>query len=356
MATPFVGRQRHSSRGGTSSWQFTIAAATACTVSFVVVTYYYYFCVSQRQKEHHSRNNHKREGPENDNKTSVEPIRHLTIQCCGNSMQYYNDCPKVLEEMIKHGDSNVQTITQDSCLRGGANLSSLYMKGNGMKGKFKDNIGSPTVQNLLTSSTSTDLSSNNSKVVVILNDHTLHPARVHTRNQSIKILKEKYIPLLLANKNRNKHVIIIQTPAYRLRGMRDTNDLGTFDEFTTAVYQGIQEYCNVLNVESKKIVSSCHVAPVGEAYRRLKHTNANLWHKLYANDDFHPSPHGTYLQACILYCMILSQPPNRIYKNTAAYLWKHARYMQPLDQQPSLPLPTNQEAEELRKLACLICF
>jgi hypothetical protein len=126
-------------------------------------------------------------------------------------------------------------------------------------------------------------------------------------------------------------------------------------------------------------VRACVIAPVGEAYRYLHHHNPALWNKLYSWDDFHPSPHGTWLQACVIYCTCFGtktadtpqQQPrgdsgsNKNSKSVRLLLppqppvynplwWEKSRYMQPPDQKP-LPLPTAEEAMELRRVACLVC-
>jgi len=98
---------------------------------------------------------------------------------------------------------------------------------------------------------------------------------------------------------------------------------------------------------------------VGEAYRYLHDTNKDLWHKLYSHDDFHPSPHGTWLQACVLFCTCF---PGNDADGVAAILppmykpewWDKSRVMQPSNE-PPLPRPTLEEAMELRRVAGVVC-
>merc|ERR1712176_1353353 len=81
------------------------------------------------------------------------PSETLKIAFIGNSIQYYNDFPRVMQAIS--GDH----IEQNSCLRGGASFSTFLKKGNGMKHRFNStnalrsdgtyDIGSPTVYDLL---------------------------------------------------------------------------------------------------------------------------------------------------------------------------------------------------------------
>jgi hypothetical protein len=51
---------------------------------------------------------------ENDNDTtSIIRVAHI-----GNSIQYYNDCPRLLQQLLE--ERFQKFVVQDSCLRGGA--------------------------------------------------------------------------------------------------------------------------------------------------------------------------------------------------------------------------------------------
>jgi hypothetical protein len=269
----------------------------------------------------------------------------------GNSIQYYNDCPRLLEHMLR---TRFHSVQQDSCFRGGASFSSLLEDGNGMRSKFssrpevskKDDgrfdVGAPTVEELLQEAPWD---------VVIMNDYTQGPARPEKKRTSLKVLKRKYIPMfekVVASTDKSLTVIFIQTAAY-LSPVKDSEDLGSFDEFTEKLRQGYQEYEEYVNLWNPKIVAK--VAPVGLAYQYIKNTRGDdAWAKLYARDDFHPGPLGTYLEACVLYCTIVGEAPP---KYDVAW-WATARYMQPPEEVP-LPLPTDQEAAMLWGAACHVC-
>lgn len=78
---------------------------------------------------------------------------YTRVAFIGNSMMYFNDCPRFLSQLSK-GE-----IIQDSCLRGGSSLISIYAKGNGMLEKFRSqnamkddgtyDIGASSVSELL---------------------------------------------------------------------------------------------------------------------------------------------------------------------------------------------------------------
>lgn len=280
---------------------------------------------------------------------SSDPTDSSLIQIAhiGNSIQYYNDCPRLLQWMFKthYGNAN-----QDSCLRGGASLVSILRKGNGMAGKFASpnalrpdgtyDIGSPTVMDLL-GSKAWDF--------VIMNDHTQSPARMDTRKEALKELEKSYLPML-EKMNKMPLVVFLMTAAYR-KPVKDSEDLGSFDDFTELLRSGYAEY--------QKVIPNSVVAPVGLAYLEVRKKYPKLdgdndskfsWEWLYARDDFHPSPHGTLLEAFVLFATIVGQEPPEY--NPA--WWDTARYMQPADEE-ALPLPSLEEGALLRDFACLIC-
>lgn len=273
-----------------------------------------------------------------DNAFSTNEIR---IAFCGNSMQYFNDCPRLVQQMIETAFPSSVRILQDSCLRGGATLSSLFQNGNGMSEKFglvDDDIGQPTVSHLfrlpsvLSSSSNSDSSSWD---FVVLNDHTQAPAREETAQDSKKVLAESYVPLL-----NGARPILIQTPAYRKAGIKDSEDLGDFESMTQRLREGLHSYLTVLPKHAR-------IAPVGEAYRLIRQRNVKLWKLLYSWDHFHPSPYGTWLQACVIFCVCFGRRP----PNYNAQWWERSRYMQPPDE-PPLPRPTDEEAQQLLLIAC----
>jgi len=404
----------------------------------------------------------------------------------GNSIQYYNDCPRLLERMllqdsvhrVNNNNNNNNRVYQDSCLRGGATLPSLWWDGNGMRRKFSErlndvhdgvgvgvgvvvDIGAPTVRDLLLhknhktkkkcGNDSDNDSDNDNKYwdFVVMNDHTQSPVRNETKQQSKVALETLYLPTIVTGMkesvriatpvtgtgtgtiatpgtgtstttdpacststststiNGTKHtktttttctVIFLQTAAYK-SPVQNSSDLGSFDEYTELLIQGYDEYAELvkkfndnLQQEQKQqqrqqphtVGLKATVAPLGEAHRSIRREHPKLWSdSLYANDDFHPSPHGTWLQACLLYCIVTggrkfdcgeryhgsngdgdggdtnddtdndhagaSSPPPAA-AGIRGWWEKTARYMQPRAHDP-LPLPTNEEAAYLSDVA-----
>lgn len=297
----------------------------------------------------------------------------LRVAHVGNSIQYYNDCPRLLEHMLK--TRFVGLVRQDSCLRGGATLSSLLVKGNGMGEKFATeaarnsdgsyDTGAATIRDLLLKR-----EEGAPWDVVIMNDHTQAPARLETRRATMKTLRAKYLPMFekmattstsTSTTTRGPTVVFIQTAAY-LRPANGSDDLGSFDEFTERLRQGYQEYADLF-VRSG-IVVDARVAPVGLAYKHIRQTSGDVaWAALYAQDGFHPSPLGTYLTACVLYCTIVGigidggeseeREPLPLPHYDVSW-WESARYMQPPDQEP-LPLPTAEEVAMVQDAASHVC-
>lgn len=266
----------------------------------------------------------------------------ISVAFLGNSILYFNDCPRVMEYMLETKfPENVKT---DSCLRGGTSLKELWTQSNGMSKKFATiknddgsyDIGAPSVQSLLHDS---------QWDYCVMNDFTQGPARISSREESKQMLERCYAPLLQKS---GAIPIIIQTTAYR-KPIRGTNDLGSVPEWTQRLDEGCREYVEVLK-QALPTSQTPRLAPVGNAYLSIYENDCELWEKLFYIDDFHPSPHGTWLQACVLYCVIVGQAPPIFTPD----IWKRARYMQRVNKESS-PLPTKEEAAVLREYACREC-
>lgn len=288
---------------------------------------------------------------------SITTSNSIRVAHIGNSIQYFNDCPRLLEHMLQ---TRFSTVRQDSCLRGGATLVSILQKGNGMAHKFSSHpevsqlpdgggydIGAPTVESLL-------LDDNKSEGLgwdfVILNDHTQSPARPEKKQATMEALKTTYVPLL-RQISPVPTVVFLQTAAYK-SSVKDSADLGNFDNFTKLLRQGYEEYTHLLTTDVDPPVPA-KIAPVGTAYQRIRQQHGHdLWSKLYARDDFHPGPLGTYLEACVLYCTLVGEEPPAEYN---VHWWDTARYMQPPNEGEPLQLPTLEEAKLLRDAAIFVC-
>jgi hypothetical protein len=241
--------------------------------------------------------------------------------------------------MMKSGHQ-MPLVEQDSCLRPKASLSSLWTDGNGMRDKFRSpaalledgltfDVGSPTVAALLSSDWD----------FLILNDHTQAPVQNGTKEATKRALADHYAPLF-----GKCTVIFLQTAPYREPNINESSDPGRFDKLESRLRAGYREYADCLKALG---VADTRVAPFGNACRYLYHHNRPLWHKTYDKDGKHPSPCGTWLMACILYSTMFQTCPTFY---DAAW-WEKCRYFE----QPRLPLPSFDEAMELRRVASLTC-
>ena len=322
--------------------------------------------------------------------TDSEKQRGARVAFLGNSILYFNDTPRFLVQLGKcnretgahniSSDNNHPFDTyveyQDSCLRGGASLKSLWEEGNGMlKHGFATNaakiiassdddkkemdiydIGSPTVQSLLEYSNA-DINNNQKGEkwdFVIMNDYTQGPARVASRKESEVILLAKYAPLFI---NNQAIPIIIETASYLLPGINDSEDLGSTHEFQQSVREGIDSYLNAL--QSKLPAHLCpRMAPVGTAFLYVHDHNRAQWKELFDPwDNFHPSPTGTFLQGCVLHCTMFGCPPPLPNSDEEiAALWKDARMMHPKKKEGyEVRLPKVDEVAYLWGVAKRIC-
>mmetsp|Transcript_6123 Transcript_6123/g.8808 ORF Transcript_6123/g.8808 Transcript_6123/m.8808 type:complete len:314 (+) Transcript_6123:50-991(+) len=294
----------------------------------------------------------------------TESKNEIRVAHLGNSIQYFNDLPRLLEHMLK---TTFDVVHQDSCLRGGASLPSLWREGNGMATKFHtDNarrpdgtydIGQPTVHALLTKGIDSNQSTHDQNHhkpfdFVIMNDYTQAPARKNTMEATLEALRVHYGPLLkkqqqkLLESRGHKQItpVFVQTWAYR-KTSKGSEDLGTVEQFTAKLENGYQNYVNYLRNDFG--LKRTTMAPVGMVFLWMYHHRPKLWENLFYKDDFHPSPHGTWLEACVLYMTLtdgLFPPP--LFN---PYWFETARYMMP-PEEGQLPLPTSEEAEEIRSV------
>lgn len=274
---------------------------------------------------------------QNDFGEEPQPIAELneeiSVAHMGNSIQFYNDCPRLLQRMLQ---TKYKQVVSDSCFMGGANVTRLFNQGNGMEEKFDTpnallddgtyDIGQPNV---------TALMQEREWDFVVINDHTQAPVREVNKTASMETLQNKYLPLIASN----TMVILLMTAAYRAPA-KHSGDLGGFYKFTELLDEGYHEY--------ETIFPHATVAPFGLAYKHIRDNyGKSYWNRLYMPDDFHPSPYGTYLEASVLYCTITGENPPEEYDET---WWSRARYLD-----PPMPFPSKQDAALLREVAGIVC-
>lgn len=275
----------------------------------------------------------------------------------GNSMLYFNDTPRFVSKLVSESSKKSKKIHQDSCLRGGASLISIYNDGNGMQDKFNTkkslkedgtyDIGSPDVKSLLAGSkTNWDY--------IVMNDFSQGPARLQTREETAQFLQKHYASLL-RHKDCNTIPIFMMTAAYR-KPCKGSDDLGNVCQFTHSLYEGYQLYVNVLNQSMQN--HNTRIAPVGNAFYAVYLENKQLWEKLFFEDNFHPSICGTFLQGCVLHWTIYGAAPCASIITDDSFvpsLWQDARRHYPADSLFELYFPTKEEALYLMTIAEKVC-
>eukprot|EP00957_Ditylum_brightwellii_P059143 4487866-Ditylum_brightwellii.AAC.1 len=279
----------------------------------------------------------------------------VSVAFVGNSFQYVNDLPRFLQAL-----SQDRIEYQDSCLHGSLRFQTFLQYGNGMFEKwntdaaydFDDGVydfGSCTVSQLLVGyddrlsaldNGDDDYYDNddgndddyyiddeknpclqdndyllytlNNKVpvkydYVVLSDQSMQPAIFEGREESIDVLKNSYAPLLLEN---GATPVFIMTWAYWREDI-DMAEMGLVDvpTFASRLYHGYTQYAKTL-AEILPAAQKPRIAPVNLAFLLIHEENYSFWkNNLFGEDNFHPSPSGTYLAGCVIHATIFGQLP-----------------------------------------------
>jgi fumarate reductase subunit D len=268
---------------------------------------------------------------------ALSMMTSIKVAFAGNSMMYYQDLPRLLQQML---ETKFDNVFQDSCFQGLSSISSLWTIGNTVNDTFHTDsarlsdgtydIGAPTIQSLLNE---TDWN------FLVMNDFTQGPARVKSREESKRALRKYYAPLL---RDKRTTLILLETAAYEIPSIQNTKDLGDFDEFTKLLHEGYLDYL----LWMQKLNVSTRLAPNGLAFSYVKYHKPELYNMLYAPDHHHPSPHGTWMEACVVYCTMFGEMPPRYNVSW----WKKARYCV-----EGLSFPTDGEAEQIRQVSGYVC-
>lgn len=174
---------------------------------------------------------------------------------------------------------------------------------------------------------------------IIMNDQSQAPVRKLSQRNAIKILKKKYLKRI-QQYSPSSTVIFLMTAAYKSSKVNYSDDLGGFNKFTKKLLEGYEAYASVF--------PNAKIAPLGLGYKYIRDNyERHVWRQLYASDGYHPSPHGTYLEACILYCTITGEEPPEYDEEW----WDTARYRK----LPKEDRPTEEEAAILHDAACHVC-
>lgn len=335
----------------------------------------------------------------------TRPFYHVAF--IGNSMQYYNDLPRFMEALSDHH------LSQDSCLHGDATLQSILLTGNGMYAIWGDSgsarvynddatihdFGACTVRQLLfgydpdleqrvatrnqggeDAQFNDDFMSFNDLKnpclmdenyynwlqnkydahgtprydFVVLNDNTRSPARTETRQSSLQVLLNEYIPMFLELPPTTTPILIC-TYGYN-SPYRDMGGLSTVPGFTSYTYEGYLEYRDLLQ-DALPRSQKPRISPVCLAFLLVYEENYGLWQQLFGVDKVHASPMGTYLQGLVVYCTMYRKlpPPEVAIRPDMSYLFLNVRRFQPGIHRRS-PFPTQDQATYLYNVAERICL
>ena len=296
----------------------------------------------------------------------------VRVAFVGNSMMFVNDMPRFMETL-----SDGRILQQNSCLHGSVSFSTILRKGNGMYQRWKtkkarmDNgiwdFGACTVPQLLLGQDrrltlgnkngfywrdglnpcmesepyyryllqeeERNTPSSSSWDFVVLNDHTKKPGLPQYRRRSLKALRKTFAPAL---RRTGAVPILMATHGYvsnQTTMNTDTMDLGNVSDFTTSVLEGYLQYASLLEQELPPKQKPL-IAPTGVAFLYVYEQDPDMWEKLFFIDNFHPSPHGSYLMGCVLHTTMFGTMPPFAHDLTSKYyqapelLWQNARKMQ----------------------------
>jgi hypothetical protein len=187
---------------------------------------------------------------------------------------------------------------------------------------------------------------------IILNDNTRSPAQTHSRQDSLNILEQQY---LLWFQETGSIPILMFTYAYDTP-YRDMSGMIDIPTFTSLTYEGYRQYAELLEKRLPE-TQKPRIAPVGWAFLTVWEESYEFWNsKLFHVDRIHASPHGSFLQGCVVYCTLFGKlPPRKTALDNLESLWNDARRMGPVKHR-RLPLPTRQEATYLYHVAERVCL
>lgn len=283
------------------------------------------------------------------------------------------------------GSFNIQ---QESCLHGSLNLYTILYKGNGMAHKWNTShallsngvhdFGACTVTQLLLGYDA-NLQSQNANGYyeddgrnpcfeyddyfeyitsiydgtwtpeydfVVLNDRSNWPAIEEKREETMEVLNDTFIPMLLEN---GAAPVLYATHGYESE-MVDTSEFSNISEFTSLIFEGYRQYAALLEANLPS-TQRPRIAPIGLAFLIVYEENYAMWQKLFFVDDLHPSPHGTYLMGCVLYATLYGfMPGNTALPSNPESLWSRARKMQ-IGGEYHMPFPTYDDCVYLYSVA-----
>lgn len=329
-----------------------------------------------------------------------------TVAFIGNSMMYFYDLPRSLE-IVSDG-----RVRQNSILAGAGSLSNMIEKQNGMWNRWRtdENVvyklnvttanetdqdfvddtvwdfGACTIDMLLfgfdaeeaqatydaygpdsddTSNACTqsqayldylnDLPDSDIRKsppeqwdFIVLNDQTKNPTKNETRHESLSALEMIYLPLF---NETGATPLFLVTPAYWTKRDEDhegnTNSFDNIPYWTVQTYEGYKQYAEYLagilpSQQEPKLVN------MATAFLVVYEEQTRLWIDLFYADGKHLSPHGSFLQSCLLHHAVYDFLPREksVVRDNMSTLWDGTRTLRAPRDIP-MRYPTKEEAEYL---------
>ena len=192
---------------------------------------------------------------------------------------------------------------------------------------------------------------------VVLDDRTAGARTQENREVGLAALEETFLPLFQAS---GVTPIFLVTSAYwthrndqydddvaAAAAAGNTNTLENIPYWTVQTYEGYKQYANYLR-QVLPYSQRPRLVNMGMAFLVVLEENLDLWYKLYWVDNKHQSPHGSFLQTCLLHHAVYGVLPRRsvVLRDDMESLWDETRtLMYPRD--TVVDFPTRDEAEYL---------
>lgn len=304
----------------------------------------------------------------------------------GNSYFYYNDTPRLLQEL--HGGEGAM-VTAD-CLRGGASFVSLLVEGDGMDrpavaaGSLLPWNGKPSIAALL----------KDPYDFVVCNDYSQNNARGEKKAETRAALDTI---VAMAKAGGSQTIVLMPTAAYRAPANR-SETIGSWADFYYKQGAGHREHLRYLlaaGVDAKIADANeafkvsffqqdghalcavpyvpcaspprpacspvCHLPDfliwffaIRLPAKVVHEEDPALWAKLFHVDNYHPTVFGSFLQACVIHATIFGEPPaESALPSDPKQLWARARRLLPKKEQPP-EWPTRGELLYLREVAARV--
>lgn len=183
---------------------------------------------------------------------------------------------------------------------------------------------------------------------LVLDDRTAGPRLQENRDTSLAALQDTFLPLIQESKV--TPLLLVTSAYWTHRDADDDANDNTFQNITywsVQTYEGYKQYANYLRKALPRSQRP-RLVNMDVAFLVVYEEDLDLWYSLYWVDDKHPSPHGAFLQNCLLHHAVYGVLPKRsiVLLDDMESLWDNARtLMYPRD--ATVPFPTREEAEYL---------